>query len=370
MDKEKTEKLFKDIDDFRIPAAARLEAAGCLSALWTPDLSAVCEADFHCHSFFSDGYCSPSMKVFEAFRRGMKALSICDHDVFDGQEEAVAAGKIFGIDIVPAAEFYTDRPGVEIAAYFPDRELFLETLRAGTFDNHVETLRRARERQLSSMTARIPGCFAKMGFSAEITAADIDKYLRNGMSAKGDISVVMWQKHGPQLAERGIASDVKDFQAKYTTKDAFLNVPLDAGLDLSPEAYVRRIRDWGGLPSLAHPTELRNKEKLGNKDLADLIECLFLGGLQIVEVDGWRNGTCPETGLPQTEVFDKIRRDVSARHPELPPLLFVNGSDDHNQPGEGLELGCGKNKNLRPEFGRALVAGQLRGRLALLRSER
>ncbi|NOY75970.1 MAG: hypothetical protein GXP32_09315, partial [Kiritimatiellaeota bacterium] len=54
--------------------------------------------------------------------------------------------------------------------------------------------------------------------------------------------------------------------------------------------------------------------------------------------------------------------------PERLPLLFTNGSDDHNQPGEGLELGCGQNRNLSPEFGRYENVERLRRRTAELTS--
>jgi len=355
------------MDDFRIPAGERLAAAAELATSlgespFAPDLDAVCEVDLHCHSFHSDGYCSPSMKVFEAYRRGMKALAIADHDLFDGQREAIRAGEIFGIAVVPAAEFYTDRPGVEIIAHFPDAADFLAHLADGDFAPVVEPIRQAKGRQLAAMTARIPECFAALGFAACILPEDIDRFVRNGISTKGDISVVMWQKYGPRLAAAGLASDVKDFQARYTTRDEMLNVPLDLDMDLSPAAFVRRIRAWGGLPGLSHPTELRKKEGLGNDALRGLIAELAAAGLQAIEVDGWRNGPCPECGLPQTEVFEAMRREWNAAHPGHLPLLFTNGSDDHNQPGEGLELGCGRRRNLRPEFGRLENVARLRER--------
>lgn len=357
---------FELIDSFRVSPEERLKAAEILAERWEPDMSAVCEADLHCHSFYSDGYCSPAMKVFEAFRRGMKALAISDHDVFDGQAEALRAGDIFGIDVVPAVEFYTDRPGIEIIAHFPDNDLFLKNLASGVFDSVVEPIRNAKKKQLSGMLERIPECFAKMGFKAEIRPEDIDSYLRNGISTKGDISVLMWQKYGPELEKSGIASDVKDFQAKYTTNDKFLNLPLEIEMDLSPAAFVKRIRDWKGLPGLSHPTELRKKEGLGNGELKKVIEELAQAGLQTIEVDGWRNGVCPETGISQTELFDKMRMEYNSSHPERLPLLFTNGSDDHNQPGEGLELGCGRGGNLSPEFGTYSNINDLRLRSASL----
>ncbi len=361
------ERLLSAMDDFRVPPMDRLAAAGRLVATlprnpFAPDLDAVCEIDLHCHSFHSDGYCSPTMKVCEAFRRGMKALAIADHDLFDGQREAIQAGELLGVVVVPAAEFYTDRAGVEIIAHFPDTAAFLDLLNADAFAPVVEPIRRAKARQLAAMVARIPACFAALGFDARINPEDIDRFVRNGISTKGDISVVMWQKYGPRLAAAGLAADVKDFQARYTTQDHQLNVPLDLDMDLSPAAFVRRIRAWGGLPGLPHPTELRKKEGLGNDALRTLIADLAGHGLQTIEVDGWRNGPCPETGLPQTEVFEAMRREWNLAHPDRLPLLFTNGSDDHNQPGEGLELGCGRNRNLRPEFGQLENVARLRER--------
>ena len=337
------------INDFHCKAEQRLEAARWLADNFTPDLRAVCDVDLHCHSFYSDGYHSPSGRVFEAWRRGMKGIAISDHDVIDGQAEAIEAGKIFAIDVIPAIEFYTDRPGIEIIGHFPDVEHFFKILNSGIFDKICEPIRTAKGKQLQAMITRVPECFTKLNFSAEITLSDIDQFVRNGVSTKGDISVIMWQKYGKKLLDAGLSLDVKDFHALYTTKDNMLNVPLELDMDISPEAFVKRITQWGGLPGIAHPTELRKKEKLDNKDLyqviCDLAEC----GLQSLEVDGWRNAICPESGQPQTEVFEELRQRYNREHEKQ--LLFTNGSDDHNQPGEGLELGCGKDNNLRPEFG-------------------
>jgi predicted metal-dependent phosphoesterase TrpH len=354
---------FKLIDDFQVSPGERLEAAKRIAASgFKPDMDAVCEIDLHCHSFCSDGYFSPANKVFEAYRRKMKAIAISDHDLFDGQEEAIAAGDIFGIDVIPAIEFYTDRPGIEIIGHFPDVKIFLELLKSKAPEKLIEPIRKAKKKQLDAMIARIPGCFKKFNFTAEITDGDIDRFVRNGISTKGDISVVMWQKYGPELDRQGIAADVKDFQAKYTTKKEQIDVAMEIEMDLSPEAFVKRILDWGGLPGLPHPTELRKKEGLDNCELLKVIAKLAEAGLQTIEVDGWRNGKCPETGMNQTDLFNMMREEYNSEHPDRPPLLFTNGSDDHNQPGEGLELGCGRNRNLRPEFGKYENVKRLRGR--------
>ncbi len=369
------------IDDSRISPETRLQAAGIIASEYKPDMNSTCEIDLHCHSFCSDGYYSPANKVFEAYRRRMKAISITDHDVFDGQEEALVAGEIFGVEVIPGIEFYTDRPGVEIIAHFPNSGKFRSMLKANSPEPVIEPIRKAKKKQLETMTAKIPECFEKLNFKAEITKKDIDSFLRNGMSTKGDISVAMWQKYGCELRKAGLASDVKDFQARYTTRNNQLNEPLDMDMDLSPESFIWRVLQWGGLPGLSHPTELRTKEGLGNEELKTLIGHLASVGLQSIEVDGWRNGICPETGIPQTDLFDCMRREYNlALTSEAAqdigisatltisslPLLFTNGSDDHNQPGEGLELGCGKDRNLRPEFGMSANITCLRERAGQL----
>ncbi|MCP3968277.1 MAG: PHP domain-containing protein [Lentisphaerae bacterium] len=351
------------INDFKIDCEQRLEAARRLSRSFKLDLKAVCEIDLHCHSFYSDGYLSPAGKVFEAWRRQMKAIAICDHDVVDGQLEAIEAGEIFNIDVIPAVEFYTDRSGIEIIGHFPNVKLFKNLLQSHSFDLVCEPIRNAKRRQLQGMIARVPKCFAKLGFDAVITSEDIDRYVRNGVTTKGDISVILWQKYGEEFVKRKIATDVKDLQATYTTKDDMLNLPLDSlDIDLTPAAFVQCIYVWGGLPGLAHPTELRTKEGLGNEALYQEICSLADVGLQTIEVDGWRNTKCPESGKYQTELFEEMRQRYNREHPEELPLLFTNGSDDHNQPGEGLVLGCGRDNNLNPEFGRYSNIELLRNR--------
>lgn len=349
--------------------AARLKAAQALTRGGVRDLDAVCEIDLHIHSFYSDGYHSPAGRVWDAWRRNMRAIALTDHDTFDGCLEALDAGTIFEIDVLPGIEFYTNRTGIEIIAWWPLPDAFREWINTDGGRAVLEPIRNAKQTQLAAMMNRVPACMARHGFAAEITPVDVRQYVKNGVSTKGDISVIMWQKYGAELRARGIADDVKEFQARYTTRDEELNVPLDLDMDLSPEAFVRRVRAWGGVPGLSHPTELRKKEGLDNAALADTIERLGAEGLQAVEVDGWRNGPCPETGRHQTDIFLELVQTYNARHPERLPLLCTNGSDDHNQPGEGLELGCGRNRNLRSECGRYAQVEELRKRARFLQKD-
>jgi hypothetical protein len=354
------EALEQTINSYEAGPEARLAATRELVRVGVRDLDANVEVDLHLHSFYSDGYHSPAGRVYEAWRRRVRAIALTDHDVFDGVPEALEAGRLFGVDVLAGIEFYTDRPGTEIIAWFPDADRFLAWYATGKGQERIETIRPAKKRQLAAMVAKVPEVFARFGLRLEITHDDIARYLRGGLSTKGDISVVLSLKYGELLREHGLARDVKEIQIKFTTKADMLDEPLDVGsLDMSPEAFIAYVLELGGVPGLPHPTELKNKEGKTNRDIRDVIRRLGEAGLMAVEVDGWRNVHDDETGLYQAYLFSAMVDEYNAAHPHR-KLIKTNGSDDHNQPGEGLEMGKGRNGNLLAEFGRYAVVQQLR----------
>ncbi|MCG6981156.1 MAG: PHP domain-containing protein, partial [Deltaproteobacteria bacterium] len=66
--------------------------------------------DLHTHSSYSDGSLSPRQLVQLAKKKRLRAIALTDHDTVAGVEEALAAGKEFGVEVVP---------GVEISAQYP-----------------------------------------------------------------------------------------------------------------------------------------------------------------------------------------------------------------------------------------------------------
>ena len=61
--------------------------------------------DLHSHSYFSDGTDSPRELVKNAKDAGLSLIALSDHDTVLGVPEAIAAGKEFYIDVLPAIEF-------------------------------------------------------------------------------------------------------------------------------------------------------------------------------------------------------------------------------------------------------------------------
>ena len=64
--------------------------------------------DLHVHSCFSDGTYTPTKLAAYAKEKGLKAFALTDHDTVLGIDEAMAAGKTQGIEVIPGIEFSTN----------------------------------------------------------------------------------------------------------------------------------------------------------------------------------------------------------------------------------------------------------------------
>jgi 3',5'-nucleoside bisphosphate phosphatase len=78
--------------------------------------------DLHTHTVVSDGTDTPAELVAHAAAAGLTVLGLTDHDTFDGVAEAVAAGQLLGIEVVPGMELSCSRGGqsVHLLAYGAD----------------------------------------------------------------------------------------------------------------------------------------------------------------------------------------------------------------------------------------------------------
>ena len=56
-------------------------------------------ADLHIHTDRSDGLLSPEQIVAKANKAGLSTISITDHDILDGIEPALTAGKRHNVEI-------------------------------------------------------------------------------------------------------------------------------------------------------------------------------------------------------------------------------------------------------------------------------
>ena len=75
--------------------------------------------DLHCHSYVSDGTLSPSDVVERAHEKGVKTLSLTDHDTIAGLHEASVKAKELDVELISGIEISTqwNNYGVHILAY-------------------------------------------------------------------------------------------------------------------------------------------------------------------------------------------------------------------------------------------------------------
>ena len=62
------------------------------------------KADLHNHSTCSDGELRPAEVIEQAAAKGLEAVALTDHDTIAGLEEALAAGRKTGIEVIPGTE--------------------------------------------------------------------------------------------------------------------------------------------------------------------------------------------------------------------------------------------------------------------------
>ena len=60
--------------------------------------------DLQSHSVHSDGELPAAQVVENAALAGVEMLALSDHDTVDGVDEALAAGAVHGVRVVPATE--------------------------------------------------------------------------------------------------------------------------------------------------------------------------------------------------------------------------------------------------------------------------
>lgn len=93
------------------------------------------KGDFHIHSTFSDGGCTPKEIVMLARKKNVDIISITDHNNTSGIDEAIQTGDKYGVKVIPGVELSTryNHSRVHILGYFRDdsykNELFVEILK-------------------------------------------------------------------------------------------------------------------------------------------------------------------------------------------------------------------------------------------------
>ncbi len=265
--------------------------------------------DLHSHTDLSDGSYSPARLIAEAVRTGVDVLGITDHDTFAGYDQALPLGRASGVEVVCGIELSTKLHGrsVHLLGYFFSNGGLTE------FRRWLIEMQESRRERNVRLAARL----REFGFDITVEEAEA---LGRGMTGRPHFARIM--------VEKGYVSNFRQ--------------AFDEYLDESAKAYVyrrepqfsegiERIRNAGGVASLAHPARV-------NGDVPALMPELCNAGLNAIEAYHSDHG--PE----ETRLYLGLSEHYG--------LLVTGGSDFHGdvKPEVQLGTGCGGNLKIPPDL--------------------
>ena len=261
-----------------------------------PDL-----VDLHVHSSVSDGLLAPREVVRHAAEVGLRAIALTDHDTVAGVGEALAAGKVYRVEVIPGVEFSAEfeEGACHILGYFIDH----------TNQDLLNLLHEVREGR-QSRNLKILARLNELG--VPLTLAEVSNRVMEGVLTRTHFAAA--------LMARGVVKTHQEAFDKYLGRGGAAYVSRRR---VMPADAIRAIRSAGGLAALAHPRQLNR----GADETDEWIGRLAAAGLEAVETD------TPD------HTANYARRFKAAA--ERLGLLQVGGTDWHGRDDAGIHMGLG-----------------------------
>ena len=270
--------------------------------------------DLHSHTTISDGGDSPTELVIKAAAAGITALAVTDHDNDLGLDEAQAAGREHGVEVIRGVEISCDVEDLESLGYHPDGRPTMHLL--GYFipehDNPLSDELAELRHHRANRNVLIVERLNELGI--DITFEEVEN------EAGGPESQIGRPHFAAVLVRHGTVPDYQAAFDQYLAKGAkgYISRKL-----LKPAEAVQLMIRAGTVPVLAHPFTM-------NLEIAELerfVHELVAAGLKGIE--GY-HGDMPED---QQEPYRALGRAKN--------LIVSGGSDYHGdmRPDRGLPGG-------------------------------
>ena len=217
--------------------------------------------DLHIHTnASSDGQYSPR-EIFQMAReKGLRTIAFADHNSLGNVEEGIRMAEEFGIEFIPCMELNTlyREMDLHLLAYFLDP----------TDSRLKEWLEQVRRKKVQQAVRRVEK-LNELGFF--FTAEDLEKFSEDQIpTGRSFLQAILSREENrkdprlrPYIDGNRSRSPYVNFYRDYLRggKPAF--VPMD---DVSTLSAIRKIRELGAIPVLAHPSDT------GEANLRDLVD--------------------------------------------------------------------------------------------------
>ncbi len=222
--------------------------------------------DLHSHTTESDGTYTPAELVAAASKIRLDALAITDHDTLAGYRIAAPLAEAAGVRLICGIELSTKlhspvRKTVHLLGYFPQNEPKSE------FVEWIESMQAARRDRNRRLAAKLQS----MGIDIRIEEVEA---VGRSLAGRPHFARLMVQKGYVPNTTAAFDRYLDESAPGYVDRD---EPSLDEG--------IRRIREAGGLSSLAHPIRLGKRDYGEEEDLIAIIAGLGLDSIEAFHSD-------------------------------------------------------------------------------------
>lgn len=273
------------------------------------------EVDLHIHTTASsDGQHSPEEIFRMAKTEGLRTIAFADHNSVGSIEEGFLLSKTFDIELIPCFELNTMYEGMDLhlLGYFID-------YKEPAFHKWLAEIEAAKWRQAKDRLR------ALKSLDFRIEEADLERAAHKKIPSGATFLKALLEKEGPSADPRlrpytdGDRSDSPslNFYRDFFRKGKPACVPLDV---CSTEEGIRNIKQFGGVPVQAHPSDT------GDEIIGRLIDAGLMG---LEAYSSYHNAE-------ESEHFYRLAKKNN--------ILYTAGSDFHG-------------KKIKPNVELASVAG-------------
>lgn len=224
------------------------------------------EVDLHIHtSASSDGQHSPEEIFKMAKAKGLKTIAIADHNSVASLEEGFLLSKTYDLELIPCFELNTIYEGMDLHLL----GFFIE-YKNPAFHEWLKEIEAAKWQQASERLKKLKSLDFK------IEEADLERAAHSRIPSGATFLSALLKKGGtvsdPRLSPY-IDGDRSDSPSLNFYRDYFRKgKPACVQLDVcSTEEGIRKIKQFGGVPVQAHPSDT------GDKIITRLIDAGLMG---------------------------------------------------------------------------------------------